>query len=739
VKASFSFKDVTAGTIGAIVVFPTILNCGSVVSQPLGAGYAVIGIAAAFCASIVVSLLRGVFAGEPLHLVSPKANYAAMVSSVLVGALAVPAFAQSFPDPDRQAAMLMALSFLCAIIAGALQAVLGLTRLGTFVKFIPYPVVAGFINGFAIHLLLAQIPPMLGERTWSALWGAARDSGILHPGAGLVGVLACAITVLVPRFVKRGSPALWGLGFGTALYWGATAAAPNIGWGGIIGAIPATLPIHPQFAELTTLVTSPVFASIGPDLVATAVMLAMIASLQSLLSISSADAALGTRHDSNRELVLQGSGNMLAGLLGGMATGGSPSVTRTVIEDGGRGRTANLAHGVALAVLAIGLGDAIGLIPTAVMAGVVVASTFNQMDDWSRRLLQQVLGQRHSDSNGDLLGNLGIVMTVTALVIVFGVLPALVGGMSLAFAVFVRQASHNIVRRTVIGTHLHSRTSRPAAVQAALSNLVHGMILVEVQGPIFFGSADHLTTRLEDQTKALRIVILDFKRVTDIDGSGVVALERLDKALARQKCQLLLSYLPQGGTLRHSLKDMGFARIFKDRRVFEDNDGALAHAEDLLLRESGFIHDDLAEYALRDFDIFKGMKPEDAALIGHDMVRSQFDAGTAIVREGDNGDSFYLLAAGRVTVSRHVAGRVLRFSGCSPGISFGEIGMLTAHPRSADVIADTSVVCWSMDGNRFRALCADRPDLGRLILTNIAIGLSDLVASLSNMVRELER
>ncbi|MBI2236556.1 MAG: hypothetical protein HYU60_06345, partial [Magnetospirillum sp.] len=130
-------KDVTAGMIGAIIVFPTILNCGSVVSQPLGAGFAVAGISAAFAATMVVSLLRGLVAGEPLHMVSPKATYAAMVSSVLVAALGLPAFAASFPDPGRQAAMLMALCFLCACVAGVLQAVLGITRLGKFVKFIP--------------------------------------------------------------------------------------------------------------------------------------------------------------------------------------------------------------------------------------------------------------------------------------------------------------------------------------------------------------------------------------------------------------------------------------------------------------------------------------------------------------------------------------------------------------------------------------------------------------------------
>ncbi|MBI2236555.1 MAG: SLC26A/SulP transporter family protein, partial [Magnetospirillum sp.] len=612
-------------------------------------------------------------------------------------------------------------------------------RLGKFVKFIPYPVIAGFINGFAIHLLLGQMPPMLGERSWGALVGAARGSVELHPGAAMLGLLACLVTVLVPRVTRRGAPALWGLGLGTGLHWVVASTLPEMGWGGLIGAIPATLPVAPQFGELARLVTSPVFAELMPQLVATSVMLALIGSLQSLLSISAADAVLGTRHDSNHELILQGAGNVAAGLLGGMPTGGSPSVTRTVLENGGRSRTANLAHGLTLAVLALGLGEVIGQIPTAVMAGVVVASTFNQMDDWSRQLIRQLMRPGRGGRNTELIGNLGQVLAVTALVVGFGVLPALVTGMTLAFAVFVRQASQNIIRRTVLGTHLRSRTSRPASIQAVLKGLAERMAMVEVQGPIFFGSADQLTRHLEENAKSCRVVILDMKRVSDIDGSGVVALERLDKALGRQECLLFLSYVAEGGALWTSFEDMGFARLLKQGRAYADTDAALTCAEDLLLREAGINTDDDAETSLEDFDILKGMSAEDAAMIGAMMKRIEFAPGMAIVSEGDDGDSLYLVAAGRVTVSRRIGDRVLRFSGCSAGISFGELGVLTGRRRGADVVAETRVVCWHMDGELFRSLCRSQPELGQRILTNVAIGLADLVSSLSDMARELEQ
>ncbi len=727
-------SDVMAGAVGAVIVFPIILNCGSVVSQPLGADYVVTGIGAAFAASVMVSLLRGLAGGAPLHLVSPKATYAAMVAALLVTTMKMAAFQDAFPDPGQRAGVLVTLSFLCAALAGVFQLLLGLGRAGTFVKFIPYPVIAGFINGFAVTLLLGQAPGVLGEADWAALGRALNGAQRFPFGAAALGISTCLITLAIPRVIKRGPSALWGLAIGTGLYWAMGWVRPDIALGGRIGVLPPALPVHPQFGALLDLAVNPVFGQLLSSVVATAVMLALIASLQSLLSISAADALLGTRHDSNRELILQGAGNILSGLSGGMPTGGSPSVTRMVLDSGGRGRAANLSHAVVLALLAMGLGHVIGLIPTAVMAAVVVASTFNQMDDWSRRLLK-----RFDRKNFGLMGNLGLVLAVTVLVVAFGVLPALAAGMTLSFAVFVRHASHTIVRRTIWGEHLRSRTARPATIQAALRELSSALVLVEVQGPIFFGSADQLTRHLEDITTSERFLILDLKRVVDIDGSGVVALNRLDEVLDRRGCRLLLAYVAPDGPTARALADMGCARLVRDQRLFIDSDAALTWAEDELLRQADRVPDDSDALALADFDIVKGIGADGLAKLEALLEPVAFPAFAAIVVEGESGDSFYLLVSGRVVVSRRIEGRILRFASSQAGISFGEMGMLTGHLRAADITAETDVRCWKMEGARFRALCQADPALGLAMVTNIAIGLSDLAASLSDLARELER
>lgn len=732
-------KDATAGAIGAVIAFPIILNCGAIVAQPLGSQYVVTGITAAFGATILVSLFRGMFAGSPLHMVAPKTNYAAMVAALLVVVGSMPAFNTAFAATDQRASMLLVVGFLCTALVGVTQLVLGGGGLGKFVKFVPYPVIAGFINGFTITLLLAQIPLMLGEKNWTQLAALANGGGVFNPGAAALGITACVITILAPMLEKRVQAPIWGLVLGTGVYWLLENVMPTIKWGGVIGAIPSAMPASPQLDNISTLVRSPAFAELAPELFATALTMALIASLQSLLTISANDSVLGTRHDSNRELVLQGTGNLLSGMMGGMPTGGSHSVNRTVLNSGGRGRTTNLTYGLVLLAMMAGLGQVIGLIPVPVMAGVVVATTLSQTDDWSRKLLNCITGQKRSQWSSGLVSNLMLVVAVTVMVVAFGVLPALIAGMILAFSVFVRQSSQSVIRRTIAGVHIRSRTARNAAARAALNEIAGKVVVVEVQGAIFFGSADQLVQHLEKVGANLRVIILDLKRATDIDSTGVVALERIDATLAKANCKLLLSHIGVESSLLRSLRETGFARVIEQGRIFEDRDSALSAAEDLLLKEVGYSISVEQECPIHEFDILKGLSHSSLARLSQSMSRIELPAGRFVVREGEAGDAIFFLATGRVIVTRAIEGRTIRYGNYYPGISFGEIGMLTGRLRSADVQTETAATLWQLSGEAFRNICQTDPLIAQDILKNISIGLADLVSSLSDMVRELEQ
>jgi len=273
----------------------------------------------------------------------------------------------------------------------------------------------------------------------------------------------------------------------------------------------------------------------------------------------------------------------------------------------------------------------------------------------------------------------------------------------------------------------------------ALNKIAGRMIVIEVQGAIFFGSSDQLAQHLEKTCKDLQIVILDLKRTTGIDSSGIVALERIDKSLAKAKCQLFLAHVEAESALQRSFREMGFARVVEQGRTFENLDLALSTAEEQLLKDAGNTTRDEQEYPFAEFDILKGIAPEKLSYLAQVMTRLELPAGSLIVREGDSGNALFLLAAGRVTVTRAVQGKTIRFASYCPGISFGEIGMLTGLPRSADVRAETAVSCWQLTGEKYLEICQTDPQIIQAMLKNIAIGLASLVSSLSDMVKELEQ
>ena len=153
--------DILGGSVGALVTVPIILSCVVVSYQNIGPSFVTAGISAAFVAAVIPAIVSGLFAGSPLHINTPKTTHAAILS----GMMATIATHHSFSDiyaGDTASAALMTICFLTLIVSGITQVLLGASRMGSLVKFIPYPVLAGFINGFALQIILTQIPKLFG-------------------------------------------------------------------------------------------------------------------------------------------------------------------------------------------------------------------------------------------------------------------------------------------------------------------------------------------------------------------------------------------------------------------------------------------------------------------------------------------------------------------------------------------------------------------------------------------------
>lgn len=721
--------EALGGLAGALFVMPAVLGCGVIVFQPLGSAFQSLGIRAAFGATIAAALFRGLLPGGSLHVNAPRATQAALLGGLLVQAgQAAAAGGYSVP-----AEALVVIPVLALMVAALLQLLLGVLRMGDVLKFIPQPVVSGFVNGFALVILLQQLPNLLGLPDGAGAWAAVTGAAPVNPWALGFGLLAVAGVWLVGEKRSRVIPGpLIGLIVGTIAYQALAGAMEPGGMelgalGATVKAPPAGMPFVFALPGLADLAGHRVFADLWPSLLVTGLTLGVVSSIQSLLSAAAADALLRARHDSSRELLAQGGANLLGALGGGTVTGGSPLYTRVAIHNGARSDRANLFLGLVLLGAAMGLGPVLEMVPVSVMAGVVVVAVLRP-DDWTMQIVTLLLRRRAGAARAELLQTLFIVVVVAVLVAAVDVLAALAVGMALSVMVYLRRAAVSVVRRSYHGDRVHSMTGRSGTDMDLLERHGRAIAVMELHGPVFFGSADNLARAAETLTAGGETLILDLARVNDVESTGVLILRRLDERLAREGKTLLLSGLGAGRGLRALLRDMGFDRPEAEGRVYGDLDTALSAAEDrLLARLSGLgagtgAADGEEEMALCDHPSLEGLTQAQFDLLSLTTRRLTFAPGERILSEGCTQNSQYFLVKGRVRVEKRSpgGGHSVRLGSICTGALFGEMAMLTGKPRSADVVADSAVVCHELTAEDVAMLDSLDPSISFILVRNIA-------------------
>lgn len=745
--------DIIGGATGAVLSLPSPLACGIILFQPLGPDYLAAGILAAFASSIVVGALAGLLGGGKVHLSQPKPALAA-VHAGLIATLMDGPLASAGIGAEDAAPLLVGVTFLSVMLAGAIQIAIGAARFGNLVKFIPYPVAAGFINGLILLIVISQVPPLLGvgdAATIARLIAGDADPSAINPAAAALG-LGTMVVVIAPLRLLPGKwtppvsvAAMIGLVLGTVAHHAVASMAAGIDPGRVVGAIPGGFPLHLALGEAGAVLTTPALLPVAGTIASTAVTLAVLMSLQSLLSATDADARQGGRHDSNRELIAQGIANVAAGAAGGMAGSGSIPHTHLAYQAGARTRTAAVVNGAVLLVAIWFLAPLVAALPLAVVAAAVIVVNVAMVDDWSRQLVRR-FSRRHDDpeTRQQLNITMAIVVLVAVLLILAGTLTAVGIGMAVAFLVFLSSVSQRVVRRIYHADAVRSRITRPNRDMDLLSTNGRAIAVFELQGPVFFGSADELARQVDEEAAGGRLasLILDFKRVQDIDQTGVMILERIDRQLAARGILVTFSYLTDDSPLGRLMRIGGFDLPATEGRQLPDTDSALGSAEDRLLdnlRKTGRLDPDRLP-ALVGHDLTRGLSEAEVATVEAETREQQFEAGDRIITEGDSGSEIFFLTHGQVSVVKRIpgSGRVLRLASFQAGVSFGGMALLTGDPRSADVDADTDVVCSMLTREAFDRLTVKHPTIASCLLRNIAMELAAKLMATTNAMRELE-
>ncbi len=726
--------DLSGAISAAIISIPLSIGYGIIVYGPLGAEFlpfaALLGIYGCLLGGICAALLGG----TEIQITAPKAPL-----SLLLAAFVAPlALSLQIPDVASRNILIVGLASLCVLIAGTVQFLFGTLRLGNLIKYVPYPVVSGFMDGIAVILILEQIGPLVGVRGHVSLLEIFHNPTVVQPLTLVVGLTTIIVIFSARRFIKALPASLIGLVAGTALFYalknipGASALGPVIGNFSFQWPTPDILP--DAFGLLGRIDLADLF----PRILITGFVLGSIGALESLLSSVAADNIAGTRHKSNKELIGQGIGNMMNAVFSALPSAGSELHNMANYRAGGRTRLSSLICGLLILLIVMTLGPVIGKIPLTVIAGIIVSVGIGLFDKWILDLIRNLSQAREQQKR--IMANLAVTIAVAVITVCVNLIVAVLIGIAIASGLFVVRMGKSIVKRQYSGEQIRSKKVRSLKNNMLLEDRGKGIIVYELRGPLFFGSADNLAGEIESAISHYTYCILDMKRVNEIDSTGAKILGQISKKVTASGKYLLISYLKDNPSLSGFLKAMGVYETLGEDCFFPDTDAALEWAEDNVLTQSLELAGASDRIQLEKMDILRDFTPQEIHDLKQKLTRKTFSKSEIIVKEGDTDRNLFLLAKGLVSVRIHLpeSDRYKRLISYSPGVAFGEMAFLDGSPRSVDVWSDEDSETYVLSPAEFSVLQKENAQIAIKLIRNIALEISDRLRIRTNEVRILE-
>lgn len=490
-------KDLVAGVIVAIIALPLsiALALASGVRPEQGLYTAVV-------AGFIISLLGG----SRVQIAGPTAAFATIVAGIVA--------------KSGLSGLMIA-----TLMAGLMLVAMGVFRLGSLVKYIPYTITTGFTAGIAVCIAIGQLKDFFGVTYQSGLETVETldklkaffvSLGSFNGQALAVGAIALAILILWPKVSKKIPGSLVAIVVGIALVKGLGLRANTIGdLYTIGGGLPQlTLPT----------ITLGKISAMFPD----AVTIAILAAIESLLSCMVADGMINSHHNANMELVAQGLGNIGSALFGGIPATGAIARTAANIKNGGRTPIAGMVHAVVLLLILLVLMPLAALIPMPVIAAILL------MVAWHMCGFHTFVGLCKTAPKSDII----VLLSTFVLTVVFDLVVAIGVGMILVCILFVKRMSEaSGVRAWQDADQMEDAMPVP-----------EGTRVYELEGPLFFGVVDKLATGVS--SKDCQCIVLRMQSVNAIDVTALQALERIYASCRKRGITVLLSHLnPQPETM----------------------------------------------------------------------------------------------------------------------------------------------------------------------------------------------
>ncbi len=454
------------------------------------------------------------------------------------------------------------------LIAGIMLIAMGLTGMGTLLRFIPYPVTIGFTSGIALIIFSAQIRDFFGFQIplmpaeFVDKWVTyALYIRTLNPDALLIGLLSLVIVFLWPRMTHRIPGSLVAILVATAVVHWMKLPVDTIG--SRFGSVPNHLPA-PHLPSISLGLIRKMFPS--------AVTIALLGGIESLLSAVVADGMLGTRHRSNMELVAQGVGNIISPVFGGIPATGAIARTATNIKNGGRTPISGMIHAATLLLIMICFGRLAALIPMPALAAILIYVAYN-MSEW--QTFQQTLRSPKSD--------VAVLLITFFLTVLIDLTVAIEVGVVLAAILFMQRMA-NVTQVGFKTRDLSEDEDKEDPKAISKRKVPAGVEVFEIYGSLFFAAVDQFKDALRRVEKNPKVLILRMRHVLALDASGLKAIEDLFKKMKKDRSVLVLSGVHAQPLV--AMEHAGFLDRIGEENIQPDIDEALKRAQQILEEDS---------------------------------------------------------------------------------------------------------------------------------------------------------
>ncbi len=453
---------------------------------------------------------------------------------------------------------------IATVMAGIILLLMGIFKLGTIIRFIPYPIVVGFTSGIALTIFTTQIKDLFGLTMESvpadflSKWAAYFHSfGTVNWLALAVGIGSIILIAVTPKFTKKIPGSLIAIIVMTVVSY---LLRNHLGISGLetIGdrfEINASLPAPSGLAFNMETIN---------QLLPAAFTIAVLGAIESLLSATVADGVTGHKHNSNTELIAQGAANIIVPFFGGIPATGAIARTMTNINNGGKTPVAGLIHAVVLLLILLFLGPLTKHIPMACLAGVLVIVSYN-MSEW--RTFKSLMKNSRSD--------VAVLLTTFLLTVIFDLTIAIEIGLLLALVLFMKRVSE-VTRITVSKDIVDLSHEGEILHEDEKLSIPQGVEVYEIDGPFFFGVANKFDECMKAIGDTPRIRIIRMRKVPFMDTTGLHNLESLYRLSEKEKITVILSGV--NSQVRDVLVKAGFARIIGEENICSNIHEALERA-----------------------------------------------------------------------------------------------------------------------------------------------------------------